>query len=165
MPQIPGSLPMSSNWFAGSSKVTQALSPDAVNLLKNSMGFKGVKIVTVQEGMQGLAIKDVIRELGKEDAKNISKEISEILRFDVEKLESVLVVVGGLELIKSRFEEIKKSLKKIDKEKISKLAKELGLLTDQDVLIIAEDGTNIETGGLIFIHAGLKEIEESISNK
>jgi hypothetical protein len=126
------------------------------------MGFKGVKVVSVEKGIKGVEINSVLKQLDLQQASKVNQEVAHILGLDPAALNSVLVVVGGLELVNARMKELKKSLKKVDNKEISKLAQQLGIINESDVVILADDGSNSEIGGLIFVQAGLREIEESI---
>ena len=70
-------------------------------------------------------------------------------------------MVGGTELVKKRLKEMEKSLRKIDKKTVAKLAELLGISAGEDVLLFLE-GQDVNEGGMIIIQAGLQEIKESI---
>lgn len=153
-------------WVAGKGTLNTVLAKEALDILKGEMGFKGVKIVSVEKGIKGVEVQSVLKELTNQTANQINKDVARILGMDPDAMESVLVVVGGLELVKSKMKEIEKSLKKVNKKEIMALMAQLGIADNSEVLIVAEtetlDGNNIEAGGLIFVQTGLREIEDSI---
>lgn len=156
---VQGVHPSFQKWYADKTP-DKILGKEASELLKN-FGFKGVRVVTVEQGIKGIAIQSVIKELKDQSATPINQQIAEILGLPESAIDSILVIVGGLELVKSKMKEIEKSLKKIDQKRIGQLAKQLGIENADDVLILAE-GKHQEIGGLIFVQAGMREIEESV---
>ena len=55
-------------------------------------------------------------------------------------------------------------MRKIDQAKVSKLSQQLGLFTENDVLIFAE-GDDVTEGGLILLGKGLDEIRKSLEEE
>ena len=147
------------SWYSAAGSQKQVLPSETQKLLQEAFGFKGVKIVQVEKGIQVNALK-TLEELSTQKSVMINQEIAESLGIS-STLESVLVVVGGTELIKSRLKELEKSIRRLDKKSISKLSKALGLLGNEDVLLFIQDQTTTD-GGLLIVQAGLQEIEESL---
>ncbi len=147
------------NWQSTSATGKTSLSSEAQALLKDAFGFKGTKIVQVEKGMQVNGLT-TLKEMSGPEATKLNQQIASALGIDQE-LQSVLVMVGGTELVKKRLKEMEKSLRKIDKKTVAKLAELLGISAGEDVLLFLE-GQDVNEGGMIIIQAGLQEIKESI---
>lgn len=141
------------------------LSP-ATKAIINSFG-PGYKVVNVQKGIQADGLKNGLQvkmDLGQtEEARKILNDIAEALGIK-EGLDTAVVMLGGMELVKEKMDEIKKSMKKMKNEKLAQLAEKLGLTTEEDILIYTEANSETLPGGILIIQAGMQEIEDSIQN-
>ncbi|MFA5878847.1 MAG: hypothetical protein WC860_01590 [Candidatus Margulisiibacteriota bacterium] len=156
-------LPSFGNWFVAKSNVDQVLTPETKRIIQDAMGFKGVKVLNVEQGVKGVNINNILNEIKPESAKVIYQDIANILGVNSKEISTILVLIGGLELSKEYETKLKKSLQKIDTKKANKLANDLGLVGQADsVLIFVDNGISMEQGGFILIEAGLKEIKKTI---
>lgn len=151
------------NWnISHNSANTSGLSKEVSALLSQTMGFTGAKVVNVAKGTGPLAANMELK-LDAKTQELVQAEVSQVLGLE-QPVESVLIMIGGLNLVSEEMEKLKKQLKKIDEAKVKQLADLLGITTDSDVIIFAGDGTDIRPGGYFIISSGLKTIEDSIPN-
>jgi len=152
------------NWFIAKGEVNQMLSPEVSKAIQNAMGFNGIRVLSVESGIK-IDINHVLKEIDQNSAGPIYQHLANLLGVNLESINSVLVIVGGLELAKEYLDKIKKSLKKIGQKKANQIASELGIIEEDNALIFIEDGVNFQGGGLILIETGMKEIRRSIKNE
>ncbi len=141
---------------------TSGLSKEVAALLTQTMGFTGAKVVNVTKGAGPLSA-GMEMQLDAQTQSLVQAEVAQVLGLE-QPAESVLIMIGGLNMVSEEMEKLKKHLKKIDEEKVKNLANLLGITTDSDVIIFAGDGSDIRPGGFFIISSGLKYIEESITD-
>ncbi len=153
------------NWFVAKGDMSQVLSPDTTKMIKETMGFQGIKVLSVEPGIKGVNIHQILKELDTQSTQAIYQDIAKILNVNIENINSILVVLGGLELAKDQLERIKTSLKKLEAKKANKIASDLGLVEENNALIFVDEGVGFENGGWILIETGMREIKSAIKKE